>query len=456
MIEDHDYTKIPVTILIAEDNREMLELLEKALQDEGYWVVGVMSGEKAVATLGSTQVDIVLTDLRMAGFSGLDVLRATRSRYPHQPVILMTAFGSIETAVEAMREGAYSYITKPFDLDELLSLVSECAEQIRLMKEVESFPSRHEKKNPLPIVFRNPAFRSVLQLVHVVSKSNTTVLITGESGTGKEVLAREIHRQSARKEKPLVALDANAIPENLLENEMFGHARGAFTGADKDKPGIIEMAEGSTLFLDEIGNLNPAAQAKLLRFLQDRRFRRVGDSRERSVDARLITATNRDLKKLIAEGGFREDLYYRISVVQIQVPPLRERREDIALLLYHFLRRFNTNQYVEGFRPEVLDLLIDYDWPGNVRQLENAVEHAVLLRKKGYIQKSDLPAWISSQKDMSPKNLQSLEEMERRHILQILEECDGNRSRAARQLGIHRRTLIRKLKQYGQQRGVLG
>jgi two-component system response regulator HydG len=361
----------------------------------------------------------------------------------------MTAFGSIETAVQAMREGAYGYLTKPFDLDELLAQIADCAEQIRTIKQAESNARKPWRNGLFPIAFRNPAYRSLIHLVQTVSQSNVTVLITGETGTGKEIIARSIHQQSDRSNKPLVAVDANAIADNLLESELFGHAKGAFTGAEREKPGIIETAHQGTLFLDEIGNLNLAAQSKLLRFLQDRRFRRVGETRERSVDVRFLAATNKDLKRMIAEETFREDLYYRISVMHIRIPPLRERREDIAPLLYYFLRQFDPQQEIDGFRPEVLDILMDCPWPGNVRQLENAVEHAVLLRRCGYIQKRDLPEWLTAPLSEPNANSRFLETVERDHILQVLEECRGNRSRAARILGINRRTLLRKLDGYG-------
>ena len=441
--------RTPVTILIAEDDPEMLAMLDLILRDRGYEVIGLTSGVDAVEALETRQFDIVLTDIKMPGASGMDVLRTARARTLNQPVILMTAFGSVDSAVEAMKEGAYYYITKPFDNDDLIQVVDECAHQVRLRKRSEELASTEGGDTMFPIVFRSTGFRRVIQLVHEVAPSHATVLITGESGTGKDLIAREIHRRSACASGPFVPVDANAIPENLLESELFGHVRGSFTGAVRDQPGIVFRADGGTLFLDEIGNLNVAMQSKLLRFLQDRKYRRVGESQEREADVRLLTATNADLPRMMKAGTFREDLYYRLSVIHIDVPALRDRREDIAPLAYHFLRKFNAGFRVEGFRPEVLDVLVDFDWPGNVRQLENAVEHAVIMRKAGLIQKRDLPEWFPSGPDPSFARDRSLEAMERNHIQRVLDECEGNQSRAARILGIDRKTLARKLKLIG-------
>ncbi|RJO63604.1 MAG: sigma-54-dependent Fis family transcriptional regulator [Myxococcales bacterium] len=438
---------IPVAILVAEDDPDMRDLLAQALGEEGYAVATAKDGDEAIARLGQDEFDLVLTDLKMPGASGMDVLKAARAQFFPCPVILMTAFGAVDSAVMAMKEGAYSYITKPFDLEDLLILVTEVAEQIRLRKQSERLLSSAGGDTPFPIVFRSRAFTDVMKLVHELAASPATVLITGESGTGKELIAREIHRQSDRRSQVFKALDVNAIPETLIEGELFGHAKGSFTGADRDKAGLLESANGGTLFLDEIGELSLAVQAKLLRFLQERVVRRVGESAERAVDARLITATNRDLQAMMAAGQFREDLFYRLSVFHIRVPPLRERREDIAPLVYHFLRKYNKSYRVEGFRADVLDALADFHWPGNVRQLENAVEHAVILRKAGLIQKKDLPEWVqAATRDGGPR---TLDEIEKNHILKLLQECGGNQSRAARILGINRRTLSRKLKSYG-------
>ena len=438
-----------ITILIAEDDLDMLELLDRVLQEEDFNVIRARSGKEAISIIETGQFDVVLTDLKMPGASGIDVMRAARAKYLYQPVIVMTAFGTIDSAVKAMKEGAYSYITKPFDIDDLILMLRGIASQVRLRKKAFSLSTIEGEQTAFPIVFRSDAFREVIDMVNKVAASNASVLITGESGSGKELVAREIHRQSDRSEKPFIAIDANAIPETLLESELFGHVKGAFTGAVKDKIGIIEQAHSGTLFLDEIGNLNIGIQSKLLRFLQERKIRRVGEAQEREVDIRLITATNRDLANMIEAEDFREDLFYRLSVVTLKIPALRYRREDIPLLAYHFLRKFNDKFRVEGFRPEVLDMLTDFDWPGNVRQLENAVEHAVILRKAGLIEKEDLPNWSRLKEASEDNKSRSLEIVERSHILRVLEMCDDNKSRAAKVLGINRRTLARKLISYG-------
>ena len=442
---------VEIRVLVAEDDASMRSMLTGLLAEEGFKANGAASGDEAIAVLAGESVDIVLTDLRMPLASGMDVLRAARSQAAPPPVILMTAFGTIDSAVEAMKEGAYSYITKPFDIEDLVQVIGECAQQVRLRKKAEQSASTEGAGTAFPIVFRSPAFRRVLSLVHEVAESNATVLITGESGTGKELIAHEIHRRSGRRSAPFVALDVHSVPETLLESELFGHIRGSFTGATRDKVGIVEQADGGTLLLDEIGNLSVPIQAKLLRFLQERKFRRVGEASERSVELRLVAATNCDLKAMMNEGTFRDDLYYRLSVIQIRVPPLRERSEDIAPLAYHFLRKHNQGFRVDGFRPDVLDLFVDFDWPGNVRQLENAVEHAIILRKAGLIEPRDLPEWLSGRSiDADQLHARSLEVVEKGHIRRVLDDCDGNQTRAARILGIDRKTLGRKLRAWGE------
>ena len=426
----------------------MLDLVARTLEADGHTVVTAGGGDEALALLDATDFDILLTDLKMPSVGGLDLLRAVRARRMGQPVILMTAFGTIETAVEAIREGAYTYIRKPFDVDALSSVVGECADQVRYLRAQSLAADDADRPTPFPIVFRDPKSRALLELVHNVAESNATVLIEGESGAGKELIARELHWRSLRRDQPFVALDANAIPENLIEAELFGAARGAYTGAVRERTGIIEQADGGTLFLDEIGNLGLSVQSKLLRFLQERRFRRIGDVVERCVDVRLITATNRNLRALVEERTFREDLFYRLTVVHVVVPSLRDRRDDIVPLAYHFLRRFDRDLQINGFRPEVIDLLIDHDWPGNVRQLENAIEHAVVMRRRGLIGLGDLPDWLVVGESNGVPGPRSLEATEKVQILKVLDACSGNRSRAARILGINRRTLIRKLKEY--------
>lgn len=435
-----------ITVLVAEDDREMLNMIRRVLEDEGYGILCAADGREAVAHLEAGGFDIVLTDIRMPGPDGLEVLRHAMARRLEQPVILMTAFGSIASAVEAMREGAFHYLAKPFNLDELLEVIDSAAGQIRQLRDIHS--NHSSAVDPLfPIVFRSTAMARLLALARDVASANATVLIQGASGTGKELLARAIHGMSQRARGPFVAVDSNAIPEGLLESELFGHRRGAFTGAVADKVGIIEQAAGGTLFLDEVGNLSLAVQAKLLRFLQDRSYRRVGDATERSVEMRLISATNRPLTELVGRAEFRDDLYYRLAVITLEIPELKERREDVAPLVYHSIRSFNGegSYRVEGVRPDAMDLLLNYDWPGNVRQLENVVERAVILRKAGLIQPADLPPEIAAVSAQGSSS-QTLEEIERQHILELIKQCDGNQSQVARILGISRRTVYRKLR----------
>ncbi|MCU0304865.1 MAG: sigma-54 dependent transcriptional regulator [Thermoanaerobaculales bacterium] len=438
-------TEPPVTILVAEDDREMRELLERVLVDEGFRVVTAVDGHQTMERIEEGSFDLVLSDIRMPGPDGMEVLRRAMARRLHQPVILMTAFGSISSAVEAMRAGAFHYLTKPFNLDDLLEIVNEASAQIRQQRSVHAAGG----DRAFPILFRSPAMAGLLSMAEEVAASTASVLISGASGTGKELLARAIHALGGRRREVFVPVDCGAIPEGLLESELFGHRRGSFTGAVADKPGIVEEADGGTLFLDEVGNLPASMQAKLLRFLQERRFRRVGETVERSVDVRLVSATNRDLRALVDDGSFRGDLYYRLAVISLEIPPLKDRREDIPPLVYHFIRQFNADggYSVEGVRQDALDLLVDHGWPGNVRQLENVVERAVILRKAGLVQPSDLPPELAAA-PLSGSG-RSLEELERAHILQLLEECGGNRSRVARILGISRRTVHRKLRQYG-------
>ena len=438
-----------VRVLVAEDDAGMLELLSRVLREEGYGVVTASDGHQALARFEEGGFDIVLSDVRMPGPDGTELLRRAMAGHVNQPVILMTAFGTIGSAVEAMRAGAYHYLAKPFNLDELLEILGGAAQQIRQRRSLQA----EAGDAAFPIIFRSGTMARVLAMLHEVAASSASVLLTGPSGTGKELLARAIHAVSERARGPFVPVDCGAIPEGLLESEFFGHCRGAFTGAVADKPGIVEAADGGTLFLDEVGNLPPPMQAKLLRFLNDRRFRRVGETRERAVDLRLGSASTRDLAELVGEGAFRDDLYYRLAVFSLHVPSLAERREDIPPLVYHSIRRFN-DEYgyaVEGVRQDALDLLVDAPWPGNVRQLENVTERAVILRKAGLLQPVDLPAEL--QQPMGAEGARTLEDIERQHILQLLEECGGNRSRVARILGISRRTVYRKLRQYGVEGG---
>jgi len=443
--------KDKIRILVAEDDEQMVDLLVRVLGEEGYEVTAVRDGAQALAKLEQDPgFDLVLTDLRMPGVDGMELLRRAMARQLRQPVILMTAFGSIESAVQAMREGAYHYLAKPVHIEDLLEIVGSAADVVRQQRGAESaIPGGNASF--FPIVFRSASMASLLKMAYEVAASSASVLITGSSGTGKELLARAIHGLSPRASKPFVAVDCNAIPETLLESELFGHRRGAFTGATSDKRGLVEEASEGTLFLDEIGNISPVVQAKLLRFLQERRFRRVGDTEERVVNVRLISASNRDLREAVEQGDFREDLFYRLSVIPLRIPDLKDRREDIAPLAYHFVRKFNSGYKIEGIRKDALELLLEYPWPGNVRQIENVVERAVILRKAGLIQPRDLPEEITTRTAMPAAK--SLEETERDYILQLLRECNGNQTQVSRILGINRRTLYRKLRKYSSEVG---
>ena len=435
-----------IRILVAEDDEQMRDLLLRVLGDEGYEVTAVQDGAVALARLEEKPgFDLVLTDVRMPGLDGMELLRRAMARQLRQPVILMTAFGSIESAVEAMREGAHHYLAKPVDIEDLLEIVGSAAARVRQQRAAEAAVSPSETAF-FPIVFRSAAMAELLRVAREVAASSASVLITGSSGTGKELLARAVHGLSPRASQPFVAVDCNAIPEALLESELFGHRKGAFTGAIADRRGLAEEANEGTLFLDEIGNLSMMVQAKLLRFLQERRFRRVGSSEERAVNVRVISASNREPRALVEKGIFREDLFYRLSVIPLRIPDLKDRRQDIAPLAYHFVRKFNSGYGIEGIRQDALDLLLDYSWPGNVRQIENVIERAVILRKAGLIQPRDLPEEVATQAG-APSG-KSLEETERDYILQLLRECSGNQSRVARILGINRRTLYRKLRKY--------
>ncbi len=438
-----------IRVLVAEDDQQMVELLQRVLGEEGYQVTAVRDGAQALAKLEEQpSFDLVLTDLRMPGLDGMELLRRAMARQLRQPVILMTAFGTIDSAVQAMREGAYYYLAKPVHIEDLLEIVGSAADVVRQQRGAESAVPLGDPSF-FPIVFRSASMAALLKMAHEVAASSASVLITGSSGTGKELLARAIHGLSPRASRPFVAVDCNAIPETLLESELFGHRRGSFTGATSDKRGLVEEASEGTLFLDEIGNISLVVQAKLLRFLQERRFRRVGDTDERQVNLRLISASNKDLREGVDRGDFREDLFYRLSVIPLRIPDLKERREDVAPLAYHFVRKFNSGYKIEGIRKDALELLLEYPWPGNVRQIENVIERAVILRKAGLIQPRDLPEEITA-RTAQPSG-KSLEETERDYILQLLRECGGNQTQVSRILGINRRTLYRKLRKYNEE-----
>jgi len=446
--------KRPV-ILIVDDERNTREGLKSALEDR-YDVLLAEDSQRAIQTLESTAVDVMLADLRMPGVDGMGLLRRAMSLTNPPACIMMTAYGSIENAVQAMQAGAYHYVTKPVNLDELELVIQRVLNSRRIETENVNLREQIEQKFGLEnITGESPAMRAVFQTVQQVAPSRATVLITGETGTGKELIAKAIHNLSPRKNGPFIAVHAAALPTSLLESELFGHEKGAFTGAVERRIGRFELADGGTLFLDEVGELEPPMQVKLLRVLEERAFERVGGAKTLQVDVRLVAATNKVLKKLVSEGKFRDDLFYRLSVVAVDLPALRARREDIPLLVRGFLDEFGreNNKTVRDLTPEAMNVLLAYDWPGNVRELRNAIEQMVVLARNERLTVRDVPVAIRSGADLSRINVvrtgMTVEDAERQLIVQALKETDGNRTRAAQKIGISRRTLHRKLKEYG-------
>jgi DNA-binding NtrC family response regulator len=448
-------------VVVTDDDPQMRSLLVDHLQMENYHVKEFTDGAEALKFLngGSTEselVELVITDLRMPDVDGLSLLRNYKPQHPDVPVILMTAFATVETAVEGLRKGAFDYITKPFKLAEMSHVIGRAIMFGRLQRQNKSLSKEVKKTWGLQdVIGKSPAMRSIFDLVERVAEASSNILITGESGTGKEVIAKAIHKQSSRANKPLVAVNCTAIPDALLESELFGHVKGSFTGAVADKKGLFEEAQGGTIFLDEIGDLDLALQAKLLRVLQERTIRPVGSNESRLIDVRVIAATHRDLKKSIVNGTFREDLYYRLTVIPIVMPPLRHRPEDIPLLAQHFLNKYSlmNGGRVTGFSQEAVQKLAALTWPGNVRELENLIERLVVLSKHPIIQAADIPAGeergFESFYGQATADMPSLEDLERRYMALVLEKTGGKKEKAAQILGINRRTLYRKERDYG-------
>jgi len=442
-------------ILIVDDELPQLELIGGFLKKQGFDVVAAEGGEKALQIFRQESFDLVLTDQKMPKMSGLDLLKAVRALNPEEAVIVMTAYGSIETAVSAIKEGASDYLTKPLNLDELLHRIETVKERNRLLTENRDLrEALHERIRIEGIIGESGRMQEVFSLVRRVAPSEATVLIRGESGTGKELIAQAIHYASPRASRSLVRLNCAALPETLLESELFGHEKGAFTGAYTTRKGRFEMANGGSLFLDEIGDLRLHLQAKLLRVLQEKEFERVGSSRPIPVDVRILAATHRDLEKLIQEGQFREDLYYRLNVVTVVLPPLRERRQDIPPLLDHLVKKFaeKNGKSIKGFTQGARDALLRYDYPGNVRELENIVERATVITRDEVIGRSDLPLTVQASEKAEDKgtNITAVVEgLERKMIKEALAQSDGVQTRAADKLGITERALRYKLKKYG-------
>ena len=443
-------------ILVVDDEPAQRTVLGGFLRKRGLEVAQGASVEEALAHVSARTIDLVLTDLHMPGGGGLALLEGVRAINPEIPVVVMTAFGTVATAVDAMKKGAADYLTKPIDLDELEVLIGRTLERRALVAENRELRRELETRYRLAgLETANAKMSEAINTAARAAASRATILIRGESGTGKELLARAIHHASPRSKGPLVAVNMAAVPETLVESELFGHERGAFTGADRERRGRFELADGGSLFLDEIGDLPRATQAKLLRVLQEQTFERLGGTRSLHVDARVIAATNRDLEAMVRLGEFREDLYYRLNVVTIDLPPLRSRREDIPLLVDHFLRRFaaESKAAVESVSREAMDVLLKYEYPGNVRELENIVHRAVVLARGPVVTTADLPlhvAELRSEGQQPPASfVERVAQFERELILEALERAGGVQTRAARELGMSERHLRYKLRKYG-------
>jgi two-component system response regulator AtoC len=440
-----------VKVLIVDDEAIIRDALSDWLKDIGYQVFTAENGHEALEVIERERPGIMIADLVMPGMDGIELMKRARAQRPNIEVIIITAYASIPTAITAMKEGAYDYIEKPFCPERAELLVKKLAAHQDLVEENLSLRQKLEDRYRFEnIIAKSSKMQRVIEVIKVVAKSNATVLITGESGTGKELVARAVHAQSDRRNKPFVPVSCAALPESLLESELFGHEKGSFTGAYAQKKGKFEFADGGTLFLDEIGEMSANIQVHLLRVLEEKEFTRVGGNEPIRVDVRVISATNKDLRKAIEKQEFREDLYYRLNVVNIELPPLRERKEDIPLLAEHFLHKFavENRKEVTEFSPEVIESLLAYDWPGNIRELENAIERAIILSRDSSITTTDLP-----QENVSLVGSASigknLKEVEKTHILNVLRETGENYSEAARILGVSRMTLYNKAKEYG-------
>ncbi len=446
------------SILIVEDDAAMREMLREALEDDGYAVETAANGRAGVERVQKGGVDLVVSDVKMPEIDGLDMLREIKAVSPSPYVITITAFGSIDTAIRAVKLGAYDYITKPFEVDQLILSVEKALAERELRTEVVRLRDEVSRSYRFDnMIGKSAAMQEVFDLVRRVAGSPASVLVTGESGTGKELVARAIHFNSPRKTRPFVALNCAAIPDTLLESELFGYKRGAFTDARTDRAGLLVEAEGGTMFLDEIAELSPALQAKLLRVLQEREMRPLGAARAERVDVRVIAATNKELEARLKEGSFREDLYYRLNVIQIHLPALRDRAEDILPLAEHFLAASATRagKEIKTFHEMAKKALLAHRWPGNVRELENVVERAVALAETASVRVDDLPAAVRERRNAEQDPLaralardMSLDEVEREYIQRVLQAEGGNKTRAAQRLGLDRKTLYRKLEEY--------
>ncbi len=447
------------TILITDDEVNIVSGLKYAFEDEGFSVLTAGNGLEAWHEINTNSVDLVITDLRMPEMDGYELIKKISASYPTLPVIVLTGHGTIETAVETMRDGAIDFFTKPVDLDKLILVVKKSIKNSQLQEQnkklTEEINKLRSQQRYSKIIGKSGKLSEMMQIINQVASTKASVLITGESGTGKELVADAIVSLSDRKDKPFIKVHCASLSESLLESELFGHEKGAFTGATTQKRGRFELADGGTIFLDEIGEINPSTQVKILRVLQEREFERVGGEKTIKVDVRVIAATNRNLLEEVKKGAFREDLYYRLNVVHIEVPPLRERKEDIELLALNFLDQFNKEdgRKIEGISSQARKALLSYDWPGNIRELKNSIESSVVLARGNIIQLEDLPAQITSQVAENKSSITidlpvTMEEAERKIILSTIEYCAGNKSKASELLEIGRKTLHRKLNEY--------
>ena len=441
-----------VTILVVDDEQVHRYMLCSMFKEWGWKCVEADDGKTAVDAVQKFSYDAVLMDVRMARMDGMEAFNKIHTTHPALPVIIMTAYSSVDAAVEAIKHGAYDYLTKPLDFDRLRLTLERAVDKKQVEERKQVVLESKDVSKPFNIIGQSPLMQELLEMISYVAPTEATVLITGESGTGKELVAAEVHHNSDRNDKPFVKVNCAALAETLLESELFGHEKGAFTGADKQREGKFVQAGGGTLFLDEIGETSQAMQVKMLRVLQEQELQRVGGEDTIYTDARIIAATNRDLEQEVRNGNFREDLYYRLNVVTVTVPPLRERRDDIPLLVEHFIRKFSqkNRREVAGITPECMKLLCSYSWPGNVRELENAIERGVILMRGEHLTEKSLPLPIQKQKNSQQEEEAgaSLQAQERVLILKTLEETDGNKSEASRRLGITRKTLQNKLNKY--------
>jgi len=444
--------KLKGKILIVEDEKSMLEVLRILLEGENHEVTSASNGLEGLSYINKDIFDLVITDMKMPKVNGFDLLRKIKETSPDTIVIMITAFGTTETAIEAMKLGAYDYINKPFKIDEIRLIVKKAIEKKRLSEELSILREKVKTLYTLEnIIGKSPKMQELFKLIPRVAQSNSNVLITGESGSGKELVAVSVHNLSHRKEKNFVTINCTAFPEGLLESELFGHMKGSFTGAIYNKQGLFEIADGGSVLLDEICDMPISLQAKLLRVLENGTFRRVGGTSDIKVDVRVISATNKDIKEEIASGRFREDLYYRLNVVPIHIPPLRERKEDIPLLVDHFLRKTSNN--LKRITPEAMKLLMDYSWKGNVRELENVIERVALLTDKEDITPADLPSeiteYISGLTEEGINIDDIIGDLEKRYLLQALEMAGGVKTEAARLLNLSFRAFRHRLQKYG-------